>query len=35
MALDIFLNLCNAPASEDTRTFNLVTLAQSLFEAVG
>jgi len=35
MALDIFLNLCNAPAGADTRTFNLVTLAQSLFEAVG
>jgi hypothetical protein len=34
-ALDIFLNLCNAPASADTRTFNIVTLAQSLFEAVG
>merc|ERR1719387_3382167 len=24
MALDIFLNLCNAPAGADTRTFNLV-----------
>jgi len=34
LALDIFLNLCNAPAGADTRTFNLVTLAQSLFEAV-
>jgi hypothetical protein len=35
LALDIFLNLCNAPSGADTRTFNLLTLAQSLFEAVG
>jgi pentatricopeptide repeat protein len=35
LALDIFENLCKAPAAWDNRSFNIFQLAQRLFEAVG
>lgn len=35
LALDIFENMCKAPATTDNRSFNTFTLAQRLFEAVG
>jgi pentatricopeptide repeat protein len=34
-ALEIFEQLCKAPASQDSRTFNFFGLAQQLFEAAG